>query len=125
MKKRLAYSTVSQVSYVIFGLMLFHPVALAGALLQVIFHAVAKKRPVPGHRFGHLSDPLDPGIPDAWRRRGVQLHHVEFRPVRPVSGGHPAHRRLCQQMAAGPGGLEAGDFTLACWGIGVLMVSAC
>ena len=42
LKKRLAYSTVSQVSYVIFGLMLFHPVALAGALLQVIFHAVAK-----------------------------------------------------------------------------------
>lgn len=32
LKKRLAYSTVSQVSYVIFGLMLFHPVALGGGL---------------------------------------------------------------------------------------------
>ncbi len=42
LKKRLAYSTISQVSYVIFGLMLFHPIALAGALLQVLFHAIAK-----------------------------------------------------------------------------------
>lgn len=42
LKKRLAYSTVSQVSYVIFGLMLLTPVGFAGALLQVVFHAVAK-----------------------------------------------------------------------------------
>lgn len=41
-KKRLAYSTVSQVSYVLFGLMLMSPVGFMGALLQVIFHAVAK-----------------------------------------------------------------------------------
>lgn len=42
LKKRLAYSTVSQVSYVIFGLMLLTPVGFTGALLQVAFHAVAK-----------------------------------------------------------------------------------
>ena len=42
LKKRLAYSTVSQVSYVIFGLMLFHPMALEGALFQAVFHALAK-----------------------------------------------------------------------------------
>ena len=41
-KKRLAFSTVSQVSYVLFGLFLFTPEGLLGALLQVIFHAVAK-----------------------------------------------------------------------------------
>ena len=41
-KKRLAFSTVSQVSYVLFGLFLFTPQGLLGALLQVIFHAVAK-----------------------------------------------------------------------------------
>ena len=41
-KKRLAYSTVSQVSYVLFGLFLFSPVGLLGALLQVIYHALAK-----------------------------------------------------------------------------------
>ncbi len=42
LKKRLAYSTVSQVSYVLFGLLLLHPVGFAGALLQVAFHAAAK-----------------------------------------------------------------------------------
>lgn len=42
LKKRLAYSTVSQVSYVLFGLMLFSPLGFCGALLQILFHAVAK-----------------------------------------------------------------------------------
>ena len=38
LKKRLAYSTVSQVSYVIFGLMLFTAGGLEGALFQAVFH---------------------------------------------------------------------------------------
>ena len=42
LKKRLAYSTVSQVSYVIFGLMLLTPAALEGAIYQVVFHAIGK-----------------------------------------------------------------------------------
>lgn len=42
LKKRLAYSTVSQVSYVIFGLMLLNEAGVTGALLQVVFHALAK-----------------------------------------------------------------------------------
>ena len=42
LKKRLAYSTVSQVSYVLFGLFLFTPAGVLGALLQLVFHALAK-----------------------------------------------------------------------------------
>lgn len=42
LKKRLAYSTVSQVSYVIFGLMLFTPLAFEGAILQIVFHSICK-----------------------------------------------------------------------------------
>ncbi len=42
LKKRLAYSTISQVSYVLFGVFLMTPQALSGALLQVIGHAIAK-----------------------------------------------------------------------------------
>ena len=42
LKKRLAYSTVSQVSYVLFGLSTLHPIGMAGALLHVIFHSTAK-----------------------------------------------------------------------------------
>lgn len=42
LKKRLAYSTVSQVSYVLFGLALFTPAGYAAALLHMIFHSVIK-----------------------------------------------------------------------------------
>ena len=42
LKKRLAYSTVSQVSYVLFGLLALTPEAFSGALFQIVFHAVAK-----------------------------------------------------------------------------------
>ena len=42
LKRRLAYSTVSQVSYVLFGLMLLTPEGVQGALLQMAFHALAK-----------------------------------------------------------------------------------
>ncbi len=42
LKKRLAYSTVSQVSYVLFGLSMLHPAAFLGAILHVVFHALVK-----------------------------------------------------------------------------------
>jgi len=41
-KKRLAYSTVSQVSYVLFGLMLMNTQGFNGAILQMVFHMLAK-----------------------------------------------------------------------------------
>ncbi|MEE1032602.1 MAG: proton-conducting transporter membrane subunit [Ruminococcus sp.] len=42
LKKRLAYSTVSQVSYILFGMALLQPEGLTGSLLHVVFHAVIK-----------------------------------------------------------------------------------
>lgn len=42
MKKRLAYSTVSQASYILFGLALLQPEAMTGSMLHVVFHAVIK-----------------------------------------------------------------------------------
>lgn len=41
-KKRLAYSTVSQISYILFGLSLLTPTAMAGALLHTVAHAFIK-----------------------------------------------------------------------------------
>ncbi len=41
-KKRLAYSTVSQVSYMLFGLSVLEPTAFTGALSHVVFHSVIK-----------------------------------------------------------------------------------
>lgn len=42
LKKRLAYSTVSQVSYIMFGLSLMHPAAFAGAIAHVVYHSFIK-----------------------------------------------------------------------------------
>lgn len=42
LKKRLAYSSVSQVSYVLFGLSTLHPLGVVGALLHVVAHALIK-----------------------------------------------------------------------------------
>lgn len=42
MKKRLAYSTVSQISYILFGLALMTPEGMTGALMHTVFHAVIK-----------------------------------------------------------------------------------
>lgn len=42
MKKRLAYSTVSQASYILFGLAVLQPEAMTGSMLHVVFHAVIK-----------------------------------------------------------------------------------
>ncbi len=42
LKKRLAYSTVSQVSYILFGLFLLDKTAMTGALIHVAAHSVCK-----------------------------------------------------------------------------------
>lgn len=42
LKKRLAYSTVSQVSYILFGLGLLEPMGFVGALSHVVFHSLVK-----------------------------------------------------------------------------------
>ncbi len=42
LKKRLAYSTVSQVSYVLFGLSMLNEIAFTGALLHISFHSIIK-----------------------------------------------------------------------------------
>ena len=42
LKKRLAYSSVSQVSYVLFGLSLLNATGFMGALLHVAFHSIIK-----------------------------------------------------------------------------------
>ena len=42
MKKRMAYSTVSQISYILFGMSLLQSDGLTGSLLHVVFHAFIK-----------------------------------------------------------------------------------
>lgn len=42
LKKRLAFSSVSQISYVLFGLFLFNDVAFTGSIMQIMFHSTVK-----------------------------------------------------------------------------------
>lgn len=42
LKKRLAFSSVSQISYVLFGLFLFNDVAFTGGIMQILFHSTVK-----------------------------------------------------------------------------------
>ncbi len=41
-KRRLAYSTISNLSYILFGVVLMTPLGMAGALTHLVFHAVMK-----------------------------------------------------------------------------------
>lgn len=42
LKKRLAYSTVSQLSYIVFGIMLLNETGMYGAIFQTVSHALCK-----------------------------------------------------------------------------------
>lgn len=42
LKKRLAYSTISQLSYILLGAFTLHPIGLIGALFQMINHGILK-----------------------------------------------------------------------------------
>ena len=42
LKRRLAYSTISNLSYILFGALLFTPEGLTGSLLHLLFHGVMK-----------------------------------------------------------------------------------
>lgn len=41
-KRRLAYSTISNLSYILLGVTMFHPLGLLGALTHMVVHAVTK-----------------------------------------------------------------------------------
>jgi len=42
LKKRLAYSSISQISYIMFGLAMLDPLGFEGGVMQLVFHAFAK-----------------------------------------------------------------------------------
>ena len=124
LKKRLAYSTVSQVSYVIFGLMLFHPLALEGAIYQAVFHAIAKN-----------------ALFMATGAIIYQTHLTQVSQLRGIGGpysitmwcftlaslslvGIPPTGGFVSKWFLAEGALSAETGPMAFWGIGVLMVSA-
>ncbi len=124
LKKRLAYSTVSQVSYVIFGLMLFQPAALEGALLQAVFHAIAKNALFMATGAiiykTHLTQVSQlRGVGTAY---GITMWCFTLASLSLI--GIPPTGGFLSKWLLAEGALEAGCGALGFWGVGVLMVSA-
>ena len=124
LKKRLAYSTVSQVSYVIFGLMLFHPMALEGALFQAVFHALAKNALfmatgaiIYKTHLTQVSQMREVGSAYGITMWCFTLASLSLIGIPPTGG-------FVSKWLLAEGALAAGEGSLAYWGVGVLMVSA-
>lgn len=124
LKERLAYSTVSQVSYVIFGLMLFQPGALEGALFQAVFHAIAKNALfmaigaiIYKTHLTQVSQMRGVGTAYATPMWCFALASLSLIGI-PPTGGFLSKWMLAQ------GALDAGLGALTYWGIAILMVSA-
>ena len=124
LKKRLAYSTVSQVSYVIFGLMLFTAGGLEGALFQAVFHAIAKNALfmatgaiIYKTHLTQVSQMRGVGRAYSISMWCFTLSALSLVGI-PPTGGFLSKWELAQ------GALDSQTGALGVWGIGVLMVSA-
>ncbi len=124
LKERLAYSTVSQVSYVIFGLMLFQPSALEGALFQAVFHAIAKNALfmstgaiIYKTHLTQVSQMRGVGTAYATPMWCFALASLSLVGI-PPTGGFWSKWMLAQ------GALDADLGALSNWGLAILMVSA-
>ena len=123
LKRRLAYSSVSQLAYVLFGIFLLDAAGLTGALLQVLFHAFAKNA-----LFLAAGMLLLAGVRRADEIRGTgkalpvtmwcfALASLSLIGI-PPAGGFVSKWYLCL------GALESGLGPLAWVGVAVLLVSA-
>lgn len=98
-KRRLAYSTVANLSYILFGVTMMTQAGLTAALLHMAFHAEIKilaffwrRRRAAQHRTGVPQSAGRPGQEDA--------HHLWLlHRIRPGADRNPAFFRLRQQMA--------------------------
>ena len=124
LKNRLAYSTVNQVSYVVFGLMLLAPGALEGALFQAVFHAVAKNALFMAT--GAII--YKTHLTQASQMRGVGTVHGATMWCFALAGlsliGIPPTGGFFSKWLLAQGALESGAGLPAWAGIAVLMVSA-
>lgn len=103
LKKRLAWSTVSQVSYVVFGLSTLHPLGLLGAMLHVVCHSLVKDVLFMGA--GAVILKTGETQVDALRGIGKRMpgHDVVLRDWKSWADWHSAVSGLFQQVGAGAG----------------------
>ncbi|MBM6828323.1 proton-conducting membrane transporter [Anaerotignum lactatifermentans] len=124
LKRRLAYSTVSQVSYVLFGLMTLHPIGFVGALMQVVFHAVAKNILFLGA--GAIIYKTEKTYVDQYKGLGKQMPVVMwcFTIASLSLIGIPPTGGFVSKWYLAQAGLDPAYGTLGLVGVAVLMVSA-
>ena len=103
--------------------MLFHPMALEGALFQAVFHALAKNAlfMATGASF---TRPTSLRCPRCGGGQRLRDHHVVLYTGLPVLIGIPPTGGFVSKWLLAEGALSAGEGSLAYWGVGVLMVSA-
>ena len=123
LKRRLAYSTISNLSYILFGALIMTPLGMTGALTHMLFHGVMKICSFfcagaviagTGREYVYEMDGLGrrmPGVFGAFTVSSLSLMGV------PLLCGFLSKYNLA--VAA----VDAGD-TIACLGIGALLISA-
>lgn len=123
LKRRLAYSTISNLSYILFGVTIMTPLGLVGALTHLVFHAVMKIA--------------------SFFCAGAVMHQTDRHYVHELNGmgyrmpcvfgiftvsslalmGVPGLAGFVSKWNLASAAVESGD-TLACWGIVCLLISA-
>ena len=124
LKKRLAYSSISQISYVLLGVFLMTPVGLLGGLLQLLFHALAKIgvfQSAGSIIFLTETETID-GFPGLGRR--IPRHHGLLRRPGSVPGGHPPFGGFFSKWYLALGALDGMSAPLCYIIPAVLLISA-
>ncbi|MCM1150108.1 MAG: proton-conducting membrane transporter [Butyricicoccus sp.] len=123
LKKRLAYSSISNLSYALFGLLTLSEAGFVGAMLQVLFHALAKNALFlcAGSIISAAGNKRVDQLRGVGRRMPVTMWCFAIASLSligiPPTGGFAAKWQLCL------GALETGS-ALALAGVIVLMASA-
>ena len=124
LKKRLAYSTVSQISYIMFGLSLLNDFGVAGGLLHVVYHACVKVvlflfAGVVIHQTGKTKAADLDGL-----GKRMPITYVCFTLVSITLVGIPPTSAFMSKMYLCLGALRTGNPVIYYTGITVLLISA-
>lgn len=123
LKRRLAYSTISNLSYILFGVTIMTPLGLVGALTHLVFHAVMKIASF--FCAGAVMHQTDRNYVHELDGMGYQMPCVfgVFTISSLALMGMPGLAGFVSKWNLAFAAVESGN-RLACWGIACLLISA-
>lgn len=123
LKRRLAYSTISNLSYILFGVTIMTPLGLVGALTHLVFHAVMKITSF--FCAGAVMHQTDRHYVHELDGMGYQMPCVfgVFTISSLALMGMPGLAGFVSKWNLAFAAVESGN-RLACWGIACLLISA-